>query len=730
MQSAHHQASVASPARTVSRALPDARLPAGVAGLVLLLLLSFPARAVEYPLRWRWSNPHPHGGNIVDMAYFGSLGLAVQVAELGQIFSSGDLSFWMPRPSGTTNDLRAVTLFPALRRILITGANGTVLYADDISDFRAGTLTTGPTSDWLEAVTASAFLAVAVGDNGAIYTSTNGVYWKRQSSGTSQWFRGVTWGNGVFIAVGENGKIMSSANGTNWTSRASGTTEHLNRVAFANNRFLAVAEGGDCRFSTNNGVTWYAEVTGATQDLFGTTSWSGTRIVAGDQEVRSQDGAAPWVNELARADDAPTAWTYYTAFHAPDFFLIAGRTGLMEEGHPGTNLTLHWVPGDESIRNWLWDVTYLNGPYVAVGDRATVLTSGNGADWRLEVVPPALTNSIFLGIGGTTEMLIAAGNAGSLMISPNVTTNYWQTNIIGSIPVETNISGSAFGVLWYALPKVSTNDLQGVGAASNLFVLSGANGTILTSPDATNWTPRATPTAKFLSGVTSWPNGWVSVGDDGAVIVSLNGVNWNPVANFTTNWLYRVRYLAGKLIAVGQNGSLYTSSNGTSWARQNSGTTKWLNDVTYIDNTFFAIGSSGTILTSTNALDWTARPTLTRKNLYGLATDTKQLVTVGLEGVILRSQIIPDLSPIRILSYDRITTNTLFGVQAQNLYLFGGQPDQQFTLDHRAGLETNLWVTGPQLEFFDGSGTLFYLETINSTNPPSREFYRATLIAP
>jgi len=715
-----------------ARTLPQAMLRARTVwlGLLLLLLATASGQGVDYPLRWHWSNPRPHGGNVVDMAYFAQLGLAVQVAELGQIFASADLNFWTPRSSGTTNDLRAVTLLASLRRIVITGANGTVLYADDPSQFSPGTLTSGPTSDWLESVTASPFLVVAVGDNGAIYTSTNGVQWKRQASGTTQWLRGVTWGAGAFVAVGENGKLMTSINGTNWTSRSSGTAEHLNRVAYANNRFLTVAEGGDCRFSTNNGVNWYPEVTGATQDLFSTVSWSDFRLVVGDEEVWSQEGASPWFNELGKTADGPTPWTYYTALRAPEFFLIAGRTGLMEEGHFGTNSSLHWVAGDESIRHWLWDITYLNGPYVAVGDRATVLTSGNGADWRLEIVPHDLTNSIFLGVGGTSNLMLAAGNGGSLMISPNVVTNYWQTNIVGSIPVGTNITGSAFGVLWYALPKVTTNDLQGIGGTSNLFVVSGANGTILSSPDATNWTKRATPTIKFLSGVTPWPGGWVAVGDDGAIIASANGLNWSPVAAVTTNWLYRVRYLGGKLLAVGQNGSIYTSSNATGWARQNSGTTKWLNDVTYVDNTWFAIGSSGVLLTSTNAVDWISRDTLTRKNLYGAATDSKQLVTVGLEGVILRSQIVPDLRPITILSYDRFATNTPLGVVAQNLYLFGGQPDQRFTLDHRAGLETNAWITGPQLEFFDGSGTLFYLETINSSNPPSREFYRTTLISP
>ena len=54
------------------------------------------------PLRWRWSNPKPHGGNIVDLAYSPTLNLAVEVTELGQVFSSADLNLWTPRETGTT----------------------------------------------------------------------------------------------------------------------------------------------------------------------------------------------------------------------------------------------------------------------------------------------------------------------------------------------------------------------------------------------------------------------------------------------------------------------------------------------------------------------------------------------------------------------------------------------------------------------------------------------------
>lgn len=696
---------------------------------VLCLGWSNLCQGVDFPLRWRWSNPRPHGANIVDMAVGGS-GLAIQVAEAGQIFSSADLNLWIPRASGTSNDLRAVTFLGG--RILITGANGTVLYADAVDDFRPGTLITGATADWLEAVASSASLGVAVGDNGAIYTSTNGVYWRRQTSGTAEWLRGVTFGGGVWVAVGENGRILRSVNGTNWSSQVSGAA-HFNRVSYMHGRFTAVAEGGAARFSTNNAVTWYAETTGASGDLFNALSIaSGTRLVVGDSEVRSQEPPDPWVNELARTN-GPSPWTYYANIRMPDFCMIGGRTGLMGEGYTPTNGGFAgWIPSDDSVRPWLWDVTSTTNLYVAVGDRASVLSSVNGVDWKLELVPDAVTNSIFLGVGGTTNLLVTVGHAGSVIISPNVVSNQSVTNVSGTNITITNVVSSSFGVVWHAMTVPTTNDLQGVAASSNLVIATGANGTIITSPDGTNWTLRAAPTNRFLSSVTAWPGGWVATGDDGAILTSANGMTWNLVPPPTTNWLYRVRYLGGKLVTVGQNGVIYTSSNAVNWIKQTSGTTKWINDVVWVDDWWFAVGNSGTVLASSNTVNWSSIGTLTRKNLYGAATDGRQLIAAGTEGAILRSQVRPDLTPITILSYDRLVVTNLPSTKiAYNIYLFGGRADQQFTLDYRGGFETNAaWMIGPPLEFFDGSGTLFYLETITSTNLPPLEFYRATLTAP
>ena len=693
--------------------------------LLLGCLLFFPSldsHGVNFPLRWRWSNPRPHGNNVLDMAYSPLLGLGVQVTERGQLYTSDNLSTWLPRDSGVTNALRAVTFFGP--RIVITGESGVVLYADSPADFKPGTLLDGPTGDWLEAVAASPQTVVAVGDNGAVYTSSDGVKWNKQNSPTAEWLRGVAFGNSTFVAVGENGFIATSPNGTGWKKQTSGTTINLNRAAFTGNFFTVVGEGGLALTSTNNGSTWSAETTGATNDLIHAASGDGALLVISQDEVRLKNSLA-WSNQLAQPD-GPPAWTYYANIGRPGFFLIAGRTGLVAEGYSTNSTSYFWLPSSDSIRQWLFDVTWATNLYVAVGDRATVMTSGNGIDWSLELVPDSVTNSIFLGVGGTTNLLLAAGNQGSLIYSPYAETNVTVTNIVGTNVVVTNQTVSTFGVAWYAVqPRPTTNDLQGIGFSNNLYFITGDNGTVLTSPDGTNWTKRVTPTVALLSSVAASPDVIVATGDDGAILTSQDGLSWANQSSPTANWLYRVRYLAGQFISVGQNGTILTSTNGTNWTARASGTTSWLTDVTWIDGVFFAVGTQGTVLTSTNAVDWTTRGTISLKSMYAAATDANQLITVGVEGIILRSQIVPDLTPINILSYARYAdTNT---ATLNNVFLFGGKADQRFTLDDRLAFDTNSWVRGAQLEFYDSSGTFFYLETQPMSNAPPQQFRRGTL---
>lgn len=690
--------------------MPSTRRRRFTLSLVLLALAGAAASALELPPRWRWSNPRPHGNNINDLAVRG--GLHVAVGDRGRIYTSESLASWTPQPAPTARQLRAVTFFGA--RIIATGEAGTILHAAGAAPFSAALLNP-PTDDWLEGVTASPLLAVAVGDNGAIYTSGTGLAWQRVGGQPfTTWLRSVAWGNNTFVAVGEDGFAASSPDGRNWQARDSRSPDHLNRVVWDGARFIAATAGGTVVTSTD-GVTWTPDggATGTTNELNALAAGGGRQLIAGEDVVRTRaDVPEAWSDEFSAARPPPRA-TYLSAAWNGTAFLVGGRTGLLAEGLR-TNNTTRWTDLSSGVRHWLWDVARFPDTYVAVGDRAAILTSPDGVSWTPELPPPALTNAVFLGLGGRTNLAVAVGSGGALMISPAAFTDLVVTNTGGTV-VTSRIN--TLGLEWRAVDVAVTNTLQGITADERQFVVVGDAGTVLTSPDGTNWTVRTIAGGPLLSSVASHPGGYVATGDDGALFTSPDAVTWVPRPSGTTNWLYRVRRLNGLLLATGQNGTLLTGTNGADWTPRATGTTAWLNDATYVDGTWFLVGNQGTALASTNGVDWADAGAITGKSLYAAAAHDGQLVVAGIEGVILRAQITPVLEPVVIAAFDHhVFTNFV-----RDSLLFIGRTDQEFDLDRAAAL--GAWQLERRLEVTAPDGAVVYVKETTNASAPA-QFYR------
>src|SRR5690606_22607262 len=114
---------------------------------------------------------------------------------------------------------------------------------DSQAEFEQGTLVrTKATARGLELDTD--YMLAAVGDNGTILTSPDGVTWTSRSSGTMQHLRGITHGGGLWVAVGFSGTILTSSDGTTWTSRSSETTQILYGVAYGGGMWVVVGAAG------------------------------------------------------------------------------------------------------------------------------------------------------------------------------------------------------------------------------------------------------------------------------------------------------------------------------------------------------------------------------------------------------------------------------------------------------------------------------------------------------
>jgi hypothetical protein len=688
---------------------------------------------------WYWSNPMPHGNAIIALDYDPLAAIGIEACDSGQIYTSPDFINWTPQNSKTTNSLQAITLLGS--RIIITGQNGTVVYSDDGYNY---TYTNLNTLDWLVGVAASSDLAVAVGDHAAIYTSTNGAVWKSQGLPPgvgANWLLAAAYGGGTFAIVGQGGYLATSTNGTKWTQHTiTGlSTNDINAISwvstvdpgngYPSNSFLVGCNNGKVYYSTNLGAKWYTNDLAGTNAFYSIAGNPSNRLAVGFSSAylgTNGSNASPWKSEIALSTNAVPDWTYYTTTALSNYYALGGDAGMFITGTPTyTNGGYDWATLDLDARDWLWDVVAVsNILYVAVGDDARIMTSLDGVEWAIELVTNGLSvtlsNTVFFGVGGTTNLLLAVGTGGAMTCSVNTYYEVVTTNANGSLSTNTL---SDLGIEWQNLPALDTNnDLNGVAVWGTNFYVVGGGGTIYYSGDPTNsgsWTKAVAPTTNYLSGIDLFSNTLVVVGDVGTILTSTNGTTWTKQTSPVTNWIYRVHGCGGALVAVGEKGTILTSSNGVDWTSRASGTTNWLNDVQMVTNNYYVVGDFATLLTSTNATNWSAAPIITDESLYSAAALDGQLVVVGLGGTILRNQIVPDLNPLEFIYFDADTNECVFSVGTSD-----GNTDVTFTLDSSADLMS--WITGPKIEITADSGIVLF--SLALTNTVTNQFYRATLV--
>ncbi|MCA1819523.1 MAG: hypothetical protein LC620_05660, partial [Halobacteriales archaeon] len=104
---------------------------------------------------------------------------------------------------------------------------------------------------------------VAVGFNGAILASPDGLSWTTQPSGTGAGLLSVAAYGNQWVAVGSVGIVLTSPDGYSWSVLGSLTPQWLYGVATDGNVWVAVG-GGGVIFRSTNGVAWFPQSSGTT----------------------------------------------------------------------------------------------------------------------------------------------------------------------------------------------------------------------------------------------------------------------------------------------------------------------------------------------------------------------------------------------------------------------------------------------------------------------------------
>lgn len=228
---------------------------------------------------------------------------------------------------------------------------------------------------------------VAVGANGFILHSQDGVSWQRTPPVTSKSLYRVDYDGGTktFYATGEAGTLLRSGNGRNWTAAASGYSGYLDGVGRSGGRLVAGGGTSGAFISSADGRQWRTANTSLLN--FGrSVSDAGNGQVfafgANGRVARTLNGGGAWQSVKAPAN---TLLSDMTTYSGNIFF--SGGNGFLYRA-PLNNLS-SWTAVST------WTVLAFNGlprnaqsagQLVAVGQFGAVYSQPSSGGWRLEML--------------------------------------------------------------------------------------------------------------------------------------------------------------------------------------------------------------------------------------------------------------------------------------------------------------------------------------------------------
>jgi len=288
-----------------------------------------------------WASGTALGTNLNGIAFNGSR--LVVVGDSGTIFA-GDYNYTSTDPLGVTAWMPA-TLLPV--------------------GFSATTN--------LSAVIFSGQQFVALGIDGSILTSTDGLTWTLATGSIpSASMNGIAFGTvsgaGLYVAVDASGSIFTSSDLVNWNLITPPiTTRALYSVSFLNGRFMATGANGTLLTSADGSI-WTAQTSNTTNALLG-----------------------------AAFSSAPTA-----------VYVVVGDAGTIVTSTDGT--AWNPIPITPPLPQNLNSVVF-GSRFIAVGQSGAVVFSDDGSTWSPPTTPPDrvdLARVVF-----TPAMYVAVGAAGA-----------------------------------------------------------------------------------------------------------------------------------------------------------------------------------------------------------------------------------------------------------------------------------------------------------------------------
>lgn len=275
---------------------------------------------------------------------------------------------------------------------------------------------------------------LAVGANGTIVGTDNGIDWYTRLSNTSANLNGIAWSGTVYVAVGDGGALIYSYDGQDWVVGNSGTANQLLSVTWASEIGMFVAVGASYTILTSlDGVAWASQTSGSGVSLTAIT-WTGLQFVAvgASGRIQTSTDGMHWTIATSNATSALNDITWNGSL-----LVAVGANGVIVYSADG----ITWKVAISGITTNLNRAVWSQSEFAAVGDSGVIIKSKDGAVWSANA--SGVTTEL-LGVGWSPgiEMFVAVGSAGTVIRSPIY-------SAITAVSDDGYVSSSYDGSLWY-----------------------------------------------------------------------------------------------------------------------------------------------------------------------------------------------------------------------------------------------------------------------------------------
>lgn len=400
-----------------------------------------------------------------------------------------------------------------------------------------------PTNAEFLAVASNGTTAVAVGEEGLIFTRNEYGNWKNIRSDTTQKLHDIIWADGRYVVVGDKISLTSN-DGFIWQKKTQ--QEEMEDIIWTGNYYIAIAESYS--FTSIDGLTW---------QTFGGAPFSWLpdyqcMVWAGDKALviniygkifSSSDGES-WTlrfdGQTFEGEGESIGWNG----------TIASVHGEGSTTHLTSSDGINWNQADDEFYGNINSIINDNGLLIAVGGNDNgdyrylhmVRTSTDGINWEYKSYDslPQMTD-ICIGPDG----YIAVGQRGLLAESDDLTS--WKRKG----------------------PDRTYEHLSHINYINGKFYAVGDKSRLLTSLDGDNWETGVIGYNADLTAILNSNTTLLAVAESGLLFISNdNGDSWTEKSSDISSLCKYALWSGDKFIIGGSNDGnavIATSSDGIDW---------------------------------------------------------------------------------------------------------------------------------------------------------------------